>query len=105
MGVTEKTKRDIIKTIQNNLDNIKSFGVRKIGLFGSFVRDEQNPESDIDLLVEFEKDKKTFDNFMHLSFLLEDKLECHVELVTIESLNPYIGPHILKEVEYVNISS
>jgi predicted nucleotidyltransferase len=75
--------------------------VKKIGLFGSFVRKEQSAASDLDLLVEFEQGKKTFDNFMRLSFFLEDLFKRQVELVTIESLSPYIGPHIMNEVEYV----
>lgn len=75
--------------------------MKKIGLFGSFVRGHQNADSDVDLLVEFEPDKKTFDNFINLSFFLEDLLKHRVELVTRESLSPYIGPHILAEIEYV----
>ena len=51
--------------------------------------------------MEFEQGKKTFDNFIQLSFLLEDLFKRRVELVTIESLSPYIGPHIMSEVEYV----
>lgn len=58
-------------------------------------------ESDIDLLVEFEPGKKTFDNFIHLIFLLEDNLKRRVELVTPESLSPHLRPYLLKEVEYV----
>ncbi|MDZ7725352.1 MAG: nucleotidyltransferase domain-containing protein [candidate division KSB1 bacterium] len=46
--------------------------MQKIGLFGSYVRDEQNFESDIDILVEFEPEKKNYDNFARLSDLLED---------------------------------
>ena len=72
-----------------------------MGLFGSFARGNQKPESDVDLLVEFDPDRKTFDNFMGLAFLLEDLLERRVELVTPEALSPHIGPRILKEVEYV----
>lgn len=95
------TKRDILSIIQENQDKIRAFGVKKLGLFGSFVRGEQNAESDVDLLVEFEPEQKTFDNFIELSFLLEDMLRQPVELVTTEALSPYIGPHIVKEVEYV----
>jgi predicted nucleotidyltransferase len=70
-------------------------------LFGSFVRGEQHPGSDIDLLVEFEPTRKTFDGFMALSFFLEEILQHKVELVTTESLSPYLGPHILSEVQDV----
>ncbi|MCK5306078.1 MAG: nucleotidyltransferase family protein [Candidatus Omnitrophica bacterium] len=96
-----KNKNDIISVIKKRRNEIESFGVKRLGLFGSFVRQEQDSQSDIDLLVEFEQDKKTFDNFIHLSFLLENLLEHHIELVTPESLSPYIKPHIVKEVEYV----
>jgi hypothetical protein len=78
-----------------------TYGVRKVGLFGSFVRGQQNLESDVDLLVEFEPDKKTYDNFVHLCFFLEDVFKRQVEVVTPESLSPHLGPHILNEVEYV----
>ena len=96
-----RNKKDILSIIKNNQSNIESFGVRRLGLFGSFVRKEQNKESDIDLLVEFYPDKKNFDNFIHLSFLLETLLKYPIELVTPESLSPYIKPNIMKEVEYV----
>jgi predicted nucleotidyltransferase len=95
------TKRDVFERILRNRGEIEGFGVRKLGLFGSFVRGEQGPQSDVDLLVEFEAGKKTFDGFTGLSLLLEDLLQRPVELVTTESLSPYIGPRILGEVEYV----
>lgn len=72
-------------------------------MFGSFVRNTANTNSDIDLLVEFEPDKKSYDNFMELAFYLEDLLGRNVELVTSQSLSKYIGPHILKEVENVSL--
>jgi len=96
-----KNKQDILSAIRKSQNKIESFGVKRLGLFGSFAQKEQNLESDIDLLVEFEQGKKTFDNFMHLSFLLENLLGHRIELVTPESLSPYIKPHIMKEVEYV----
>ena len=100
-----KTKENVLELIRSNQDKIRSYGVRKLGLFGSFVRGKQKPESDIDLLVEFQQDKKSFDNFIQLAFFLEEILERRVELITIDALSPYIGPHIIKEVEYVNIFS
>ncbi|MGH9429414.1 MAG: nucleotidyltransferase family protein [Terriglobia bacterium] len=83
-----------------NQARIRALGVQRLGLFGSFVREQQASESDIDLLVEFSGGKKTFDNFIELSFLLEDVLQRRVELITLDSLSPYIGPRILSEVEY-----
>lgn len=99
-----QNKKEILSVIRQHQDKIKSLGVKKLGLFGSFVRDEQNAKSDIDLLVEFKAGQKTFDNFMQLSFLLEEVLHRPVELVTIESLSPYLRPYITQEVEYVTVS-
>ena len=96
-----KTKIDILEMILLHETEIKNFGVNRLGLFGSYSREEQTPESDIDLLIEFEPDKKNFKNFMHLAFFLEEVLHNKVELVTKESLSPYLKPHILKEVKYV----
>lgn len=101
MDTPVQTKERALSLIEEHRDRIKALGVRKLGLFGSFVREEQGVESDIDLLVEFEQGKKTFDNFMQLCFFLEDLLKRRVELVTPESLSPYIGPRIMSEVEYV----
>ncbi len=99
--VTVQSKEKALSLIEEHRDRIKALGVKKLGLFGSFVREEQGVESDIDLLVEFEQGKKTYDNFILLSFFLEDLFKRRVELVTPESLSPYIGPHIMNEVEYV----
>ena len=100
-----QTKEDIISAIQVNRDKIKAFGVKKLGLFGSFVREQQRPGSDIDLLVEFYPEHKTFDNFIHLSFFLEELLQQPVELVTTESLSPYLSPYIIEEVEDVPLTT
>ena len=76
---------------------IRQLGVRRLALFGSVVRGEARPDSDVDLLVEFTPGQKSFDRFMALSDLLEKLLARPVELVTIEELSPFIGPHILAE--------
>ncbi|MFA4915105.1 MAG: nucleotidyltransferase family protein [Syntrophales bacterium] len=105
MQTTFRTKQDILTILHYNRSHLMAFGVKRIGLFGSFVRGEQRPDSDIDLLVEFESERKTFDNFMNLSCFLEDVLKNRVELITLESLSPYIGPYILKEAEYASLAA
>jgi predicted nucleotidyltransferase len=105
MSTGVQTKQEIFKTISDHSAQLKELGVKRLGLFGSFARGEQTPESDIDLLVQFEPDKKNFDNFIHLSGLLEDLLLRRVEIITTEALSPYIGPHILSEVEYASLSA
>lgn len=66
--------------------------MKRCSLFGSFVKEADVDDSDVDILVDFEPEKKTFDNFMVLSFLLEDLFGRNVDLVTTQSLSPHIGP-------------
>ena len=100
-----QTKKDVVKALCSNHVQIQALGVERLGLFGSFVRGDHNAQSDVDLLVEFRPGHKTFDNFIQLSFLLENLLQRRVELVTPEALSPYIGPHIMREVEYVALAA
>lgn len=97
-------KKDIFQTIIDNKDAIKKFGVNEIGLFGSYVRNEQNEGSDIDLLIDYNKDDFGFKNFMGFCFMMDELFEnLKVDVVTKNGLSKYIGPYILKEVEYVEI--
>ena len=97
-----QTKEQVLSLLQEHHHDMCAFGVRRLGLFGSFVREQQGYESDVDMLVEFEPGAKTFDAFMQLAFFLEALFGRRVELVTPESLSPYIGPHILREMTYVS---
>ena len=99
------SKELILKRILDEKKQLAFYGVINIGIFGSFVRGEQTPLSDIDVLVEFAPEKHTFDNFMEVAFLLEEILGRKVELITPEALSPHIGPHILREVERVPIAA
>ncbi len=100
-----KTKQEIFDILYQNRSKLLAFGVKRIGLFGSYLSGNQRSDSDIDILVEFHPNQKTFDNFMELSFFLEDILKNPIELCTPESLSPYIGPKILKEVEYAPLAA
>lgn len=95
-----QSKARVLALVKRNENILKSFGVKRLGLFGSFASGKQRTRSDVDFLVEFEQGSKSFDNFMQLSFFLEDLMGRRVELITPESLSPYIGPHIINEVEY-----
>ena len=105
MGKKVNTKESIFQRLIDEQEKLAFFGVKNIGLFGSFVRGNQTSLSDIDILVEFMPEKHTFDNFMEVAFLLEELLGRKVELVTPEALSPHIGPHILREVERVPIAA
>lgn len=103
MDVPVQTKQDLIERLRRHRSDLRRLGVRRLGVFGSFRREKQHVESDVDLLVEFAPGEKSFDRYMALAFLLEDELGRPVELVTREALSPYLGPHILRDVEYVSI--
>jgi predicted nucleotidyltransferase len=90
----------ILRTLGDHMQQIKGFGARKVGLFGSYLRNEQTNESDVDILVEFETGQKTFDHYMDLKFFLEDLLGARVDLVIAEALKPDIKPHVLRSVKY-----
>jgi len=80
---------------------IRALGVARLALFGSVLRGDARSDSDVDLLVQFSPGAKTFDRFLALSELLEERLGRRVELVTTESLSPFIGPRILAEAQDV----
>jgi predicted nucleotidyltransferase len=91
---------EIRTIIRKNCVSLKNFGVKEIGIFGSYVRGEAREDSDIDFLVVFEEGKKTFDNFMELHEFLESLYNKKIELLTPESISVYIRPYIEKEAVY-----
>ena len=97
-------KEVIFNQLSINSDSIRDFGVKRIGLFGSYVRSQENTKSDIDFLIEFEPERKNFKNFIHLSYFLKALFKTEIDLLTEKSLSPHIGPHILNEVEYVTFN-
>ncbi len=100
LGAEEMNKTLISEKLTQYSEQFKGYGVNRIGVFGSFVREEETQESDIDILVEFEKGLKTFDNYMDLKFFLEELFGTSIDLVTAEALKPQLKEQILKEVEY-----
>jgi uncharacterized protein len=100
-----KDKNEAMKRLTNAGQKLTALGIKSIGLFGSFIKENQTDESDVDVLVDFLPDEYSFDHFMELSFFLEELFGRKIDLVTMEGLSPYIGPHILREVERVRISA
>jgi predicted nucleotidyltransferase len=100
-----RTKEQVLALLLESQEELRRLGVKRCGVFGSIARNESGDQSDVDILVEFEPGQKTFDNFMHLAFFLESLFERKVDLVTMESLSPYIGPHILREVAYAPLAA
>lgn len=101
MATPARTRADVLERLQESEEEIRGLGVRRLALFGSFARSEPRPDSDVDLLVEFAPGQKSFERFMRLCDLLEERLARRVEVVTTEALSPYIGPHILAEAQDV----
>ena len=98
-------KEEIIKLLKEHEDEIKKFGVKRIGLFGSFSRDEGTVDSDIDIVVEFEEGMATFKNFGGLAEYLENLLGRAVDILTpmgIESIRiDEVKKSIKREIVYV----
>lgn len=78
----------------------KKYGVKEIGIFGSYARKENGKNSDIDILVEIDRPIGLF-TFIGLERYLSELLEAKVDLVTKNALKPHIGRRILAEVTYV----
>jgi uncharacterized protein len=92
---------DTISTLKVHEKFIRQkFGVKRIGIFGSFARGEEREDSDLDVLVVFEEGQKTFDNYMDLKFYLEDLFGREVDLVTEKALKPQLKDIIMKDVVY-----
>lgn len=99
MQKIHKDKADILRVIREKQPELaRRFSVRRIGVFGSFVRGGARPESDVDILVELSE--PTFDHYMDLKFFLEEALNRSVDLVMAETVKPRLRPILQKEVVY-----
>lgn len=95
------TRVEVLSFLASAKTEILGLGVRRLALFGSVQRDAARIDSDVDLLVEFEPGQKSYDRFIALADLLERGLKRPVELVTKESLSPFLKSYILAEAEDV----
>jgi uncharacterized protein len=101
MAAEPLTRERAFEMLSASERDIRALGVVRLALFGSVARNEARSDSDVDVLVQFAADAKTYDRFLALSDLLEQRLGFPVELVTTESLSPFIGPRILAEAQDV----
>ena len=98
------TATDPLSLLQEQVDVIaREYGVRRIGLFGSFARGDAGPGSDVDVLVEFADPFVTFDRYMDLKFYLEDLFGRRVDLVIRRTLKPRIRGTVEEEAVYVEV--
>lgn len=95
-------KDDVINTIEAKKDEIKSLGIIKLSIFGSLVRNEQNENSDIDLLVEFDGSQSYF-RIIKAQQEIEKYLGRKVDLVTEDAISIYFKDKVLREMETVSL--
>lgn len=91
---------EVLQILAQHQHVLKDFGIKSLAIFGSVARNEARPDSDVDILVEFDG-LVTFDRYMDVKFYLEDNLGTRVDLVSGKSLKPLIRSTIEKEVIYV----
>jgi hypothetical protein len=91
---------EVLAALKANKAKIHKLGVKEIGLFGSYARNEQTPESDIDVLVEFSEGRKSFHAYMQLKLFLERIFKKKVDLVIKEAIRPELKRSILEGVVY-----
>jgi len=85
-------------------DRLIAAGVRRLGVFGSFARGSADEQSDVDVLVTFFPKARTFDNLYAVGEALEEAFHRKIDLVTEDSLSPYLAPKIRAEVRYVDLA-
>ena len=103
MKIHNISSEKIINMLKDHNEILRKYEVKRIGLFGSYARGDQKKNSDIDFLVEFEK--PVFENFMDLTFYLEELFGRKIELITNGNLSPYIQPYVEKEVKWYETES
>jgi uncharacterized protein len=95
------TRDEAIKILHNALPGMKErFGVTDLAIFGSVARNEAGPDSDVDVLVNFEG-RTRFRAFMGLQFELEALLGTRVDLVTPKALRPALRPQVERDIIHV----
>ena len=98
----QRKKSPIFSRLEQSVPDLRAdFGVKRIGIFGSFARGEQKRTSDVDVLVEFAPGKATFDNFMKLAFYLEELFSRKVDLLTVKGIDRYIRSRVENEVIWI----
>jgi uncharacterized protein len=90
-----RTSEQVLARLGENREAVKRFGVKSLGLFGSVARGEGTASSDLDFVVEFERN--TFDAYMGLKEFLEDLFDCPVDLVLAHTLKPRLREPVLRE--------
>jgi len=92
----------VLAKIRSQLQELRRYGVERIGVFGSCAVGAMRDDSDIDVLVRFRESAKTFNNYMDLKFHLEGMFPGRrIDLVMESALKPSLREGILSETLYV----
>ena len=96
---------DAVTIIEAHAAELRGFGARKIGVFGSFARGEETPDSDVDVYLEFAEGMKTYDNFFGIHELLQELFGRPIDVVTDGSINERKARLILPTVRYAALNA
>lgn len=92
-------KPNVLKKLETHLPEIRErFGIETIGIFGSVARGEDSPDSDVDIIITFQKERVSFANLVYLGDYLETLFERNVDLLTEDGISKYMLPYIKPEV-------
>lgn len=91
----------IIEVLHRNIESIRHYNVESLAIFGSYARNEESEDSDIDVLVAFKEGNATFRNFMGLKLHLESLLQKEVDLVSEKAVKKELHPYIMKDAIFV----
>jgi len=95
---------NILDQIERHAAELRRLGARRMGVFGSCARGEEQPGSDVDVYVEFEDGTRTFDNFFAIHVLLESLFGRPIDLVTDKALSETKARLILPTVKYARLN-
>ena len=96
---------DPLILIEAHAEELHVLGARRIGVFGSFAKNQATPESDVDVYVEFSEGMKTYDNFFALYELLRELFGRPIDLVTDGALSERKARLILPTVRYATLNA
>lgn len=102
---TLHTKEQILKLLEENREQIKEFGVSKLGLFGSYAKGEQIEDSDINFIVEFNEGMKSYQSLLDLTDFLEHVFQHKVDVVTKQAIASWLKPYIDEYIIYVEFNN
>lgn len=94
----------IVSAIRQHKQELRAFGLRRVGIFGSVASGLATGKSDVDLLLDFDPDKKTYRNFFRGTECLESLLQRPVDAVTPQGLSPHIKPYVERDITYVQVT-